>query len=80
MANFRSISESIKAGLIAAVLMSLVQSAIAFPPMAATRAEPKILIPEKNRGTRLSVTQNRAKAENKSCELFFHDSGLQVTK
>ena len=40
-------SESIKAGLMAAVLMSLAQSAIALPPIAATLAEPNTLIPEK---------------------------------
>jgi hypothetical protein len=39
--------ESIKAGFIAAVLMSLALIAMALPPRAATRAEPKILIPEK---------------------------------
>jgi xanthosine utilization system XapX-like protein len=64
-------SESISAGLMAAVLMSLVHSAIALPPIAATRAEPKMLIPEKTVVPACAKLQSEATQMTKVRSCFF---------
>jgi hypothetical protein len=64
-------SESMSAGLMAAVLISLAQRAIALPPIAATRAEPKTLIPEKTVVPACAKLQSEAAQRTKVRSSFF---------
>jgi hypothetical protein len=64
-------SESINAGFIAAVLMSLALIAIALPPIAATRADPKMLIPENTVVPAWAKLDNVAAHKRKVSSCFF---------
>ena len=71
MANFRLMRESIRAGLVAAVFISLSQRAMALPPIAATRADPKMLIPEKTVVPACAKLQREAAHNAKVRSCFF---------